>query len=85
MFAVAALSGLTDMDAITLSTAQLIRADRLDVATGWRLILVAIMANLILKGAVVAFLGNRRLFARVAVVLALAFGAGVALLTLWPV
>ena len=64
LYTVAILSGLTDMDAITLSTAQMIHAGRLDADTGWRLILVASMSNLVFKGGVVAVMGTRRLFAR---------------------
>jgi uncharacterized membrane protein (DUF4010 family) len=84
MYVVGALSGLTDMDAITLSTAQLVKSDRLDAGIGWRIVLVAILANLILKGAMVAFLGDRRLLGRIAVLFALGFVAGAALLAFWP-
>jgi uncharacterized membrane protein (DUF4010 family) len=41
LFTVAALSGLTDMDAITLSTARLVSGGGLDPGTGWRAILLA--------------------------------------------
>lgn len=40
LFAAAALAGLTDIDAITLSTSQLVATELVDPATGWRLILV---------------------------------------------
>ncbi len=84
IYTVAALSGLTDMDAITLSTAQLIKAERLDTGTGWRAILIASMSNLVLKAIAVAALGNARVFARVIGVLAASFVAGLALLLFWP-
>src|SRR5690606_28366923 len=84
LYGVALLSGLTDVDAITLSTAQLVRASRLDPATGWRLILVGALANGVFKGAAVAVLGTRALFARVAVWFGLAIAAGLAILILWP-
>jgi len=45
MFVVAGLSGLTDMDAITLSTAQLVRSGGVTVDAGWRLILVGGLAS----------------------------------------
>jgi uncharacterized membrane protein (DUF4010 family) len=38
LYVVAALSGLTDMDAITLSSAQLVNSDRLLPEVGWKLI-----------------------------------------------
>jgi uncharacterized membrane protein (DUF4010 family) len=80
LFAVAALSGLTDVDAITLSTSQLVNAGRLDPTTGWRLILVAALANLLFKGAAVALLGHRRLLAPVAAAFAAALALGIVLL-----
>jgi len=41
LYAVAILSGLADMDAITLSITQLVHGGTLAANTGWRLILVA--------------------------------------------
>ena len=84
LYGVAALSGLTDMDAITLSTAQLLNDGELDVATGWRLILVGGMANLVFKGGAVAVLGPRKLTARVGVAFAVSLAAGGAILAFWP-
>lgn len=84
MFAVAGMSGLTDMDAITLSTAQFFRSDQLEASTGWRLILVGAMANIVFKGGVVAALGQRRLLGRIAVGFGVSIGVGVLLLLFWP-
>jgi uncharacterized membrane protein (DUF4010 family) len=84
IFAVAGISGLTDMDAITLSTAQLVRADRLDPATGWRVILVAGMANLVFKGAAVLVIGPRQLGTRIAAVFLTAIVAGSLLVAFGP-
>ncbi|HSR41320.1 MAG TPA: MgtC/SapB family protein [Longimicrobiales bacterium] len=84
LFGVAAVSGLTDMDAITLSTAQLVKTGQLDAASGWRVILVGGMANLVFKGGAVAVLGSRALLLRVAVVFGISLAGGVALLALWP-
>ncbi len=77
LYAVSALSGLTDVDAITLSTAQLVRTGQVDSAVGWRLILLALLSNLVFKGGVIAVLGGRRLLVRIAgpFLLALAVGA----------
>jgi len=68
VYGVAIFSGLTDMDALTLSTAELVVSPRseggeagLDAVAGSRVILVGTMANLVFKGAVVAVLGGRRL------------------------
>jgi uncharacterized membrane protein (DUF4010 family) len=84
LYTVAALSGLTDVDAITLSTGQLVRTGRLDPAQGWRLVAVAALANLLFKGGAVAALGTRRLFLRVAAAYATALAAGGLLLAFWP-
>jgi uncharacterized membrane protein (DUF4010 family) len=84
LYVVAALSGLTDVDAITLSTAQLVRADRLDTSTGWRAILIGAMANLLFKGLAVAVLAHPRLAARIAVSFVVAMAGGAAVLLFWP-
>jgi uncharacterized membrane protein (DUF4010 family) len=65
LYAVAALSGLTDVDAITLSTAQLVNTGRLNADDGWKLIVVAAISNLIFKAGAVAALGRRKLFVRI--------------------
>jgi uncharacterized membrane protein (DUF4010 family) len=84
LYLVAGLSGLTDMDAITLSTAKLANAKRLAADTAWRLILVGAMANLVFKGLVVAALGDARLRSRVAALFGLALGGAALVLWLWP-
>jgi uncharacterized membrane protein (DUF4010 family) len=84
LYAVATLSGLTDMDAVTLTTARLVESGRLDADSGWRAILVASLANLVFKGGIVAVLGSRKLFRRVAVLFGAALAVGVLILWLWP-
>lgn len=84
LYTVAALSGLTDMDAITLSTARLTGSGGLDPDTGWRAILLAGLSNLVFKAGVVGFLGSRRLFGRVAVLFGAALAGGGLILWLWP-
>lgn len=80
LYVVAVLSGLTDVDAITLSTSQLVQTDRLDAAEGWKLILLATLANLVFKAGAVAALGNRQLFVKVALCYSLVLVSGLALL-----
>jgi uncharacterized membrane protein (DUF4010 family) len=84
LFAVAALSGLTDMDAITLSTAQLAESDGVETSAVWKAILIAAMANFIFKFGVVAALGSRALALRVGGVFAMALATGGAILWFWP-
>lgn len=77
LYGVAALSGLTDMDAITLSTAQLVQRGQIESATGWRAILLAALANLVFKTGIVAGLGSGALLRRMVVWFGLAFAGGV--------
>ena len=84
MFLVAVISGLTDMDAITLSTAQLTDAGRVDASTCWRVILTASMSNLVFKAGIVAVLGGQRLFRRIALLFGSALLAAGAILWFWP-
>ncbi|HEY9431853.1 MAG TPA: DUF4010 domain-containing protein, partial [Blastocatellia bacterium] len=80
LYVVAALSGLTDVDAITLSTAQLVNAGRLNADDGWRLVVVAAISNLIFKAGAVAALGRRRLFFRILPAYGVVIVAGVFML-----
>ena len=81
---VAVLSGLTDMDAITLSTTQIIQSGQTDARTGWRLILAAALANLVFKAGTTAALGERKLFLRVSALFGAAFAGGILIMFLWP-
>lgn len=66
LYIVAAISGLTDMDAITLSTAKLMtEPDGLATEVGWRVILLAGLTNLAFKGSVVLSLGAPQLRRRI--------------------
>jgi uncharacterized membrane protein (DUF4010 family) len=84
LFTVAGISGLTDMDALTLSTARLVSGGRLDAANGWRAILIAALANLVFKGGIVAVLGSRRMAGRVALLFGAAVAGGGVILWVWP-
>jgi uncharacterized membrane protein (DUF4010 family) len=83
MYAVAFLSGLTEMDAITLSTARLSVADQNVLHDGWRIIVVAAMANLVSKSAIAGILGGWRLMVRIAIMFAVSAVAGAAMLLWW--
>lgn len=84
LYAVAVLSGLTDVDAITLSTSNLVAGDRLEAGIGWRLITVAALSNLAFKAGAVAVLGRRTLLARVGLGYGIVAAGGVLLLLLLP-
>lgn len=83
LYVAALISGLTDMDAISLSISQLVNSAGINADTGWRLIVVAAMANLVFKAATVGFLGERKLFLRVAIGFGITALTGMALMIFW--
>ena len=64
IYAVAVISGVVDVDAITLSTARLGAANRLEPESVWRVIMLASLSNVVFKSAAVLALGSPALFAR---------------------
>ncbi|MGD0516461.1 MAG: MgtC/SapB family protein [Thermoguttaceae bacterium] len=81
LYLVAGLSGLTEMDAITLSTARMSLADQTIMTTvGWRLIVVAAMANMVSKSMLAGLLGGRDLFRQILILFAAALAGGAAML-----
>lgn len=84
LYGVAVISGLADMDAITLSVSRMVSDGRLGSGEGWRLILTASLSNLVFKGAVAGFLGGYRLGLHLALYFGLALAGGLAILWLWP-
>lgn len=84
LYLAAALSGLTDMDAITLSTSRLVSTGHLESATAWRMILLGGMANIVFKGVLVMLLGARAFIKPVLAGFGAAITGGGAVLLLWP-
>jgi uncharacterized membrane protein (DUF4010 family) len=84
LYVVAGLSGLTDMDAISLSTAQLVNSGTVAPTSGWRIILVAALSNLIFKATVILVVGHRKLFVKIGVLYGVALAVGMLLLFFWP-
>lgn len=84
VYGVAIISGLTDVDAITLSTSRLMHGGSLGANTGWRIIMVAVLSNLAFKAALTGFLGSMKLFVRVGLLFGLVLTAGFLVLWLWP-
>lgn len=62
LFLVAMVSGVADMDAITLSTAHLVSEGTIEASRGWRLILTAFVANMLFKFGIAASLGHAALW-----------------------
>lgn len=84
LYAVAALSGLTDVDAIALSTVRLVQTGREEIEVGWRMILAGVMANLAFKCAIVLGIGHARLRGWAAALFGAAIALAAALLLFWP-
>jgi len=85
LFVVAVISGLTDMDAITLSTAQMTVSGGLNPVLAWKVIMIASLANFVFKFGIVAFLGSAALKWRVALAFAIAIAGGGGIIWFWPV
>lgn len=84
LYLVALISGLTDMDAITLSTSRLMQQGTVIADIGWRVIIIAALANLVFKGAAAWSLGGAALGRRVAVVFGIPLVVGVVVMLVWP-
>ncbi|MDF1813520.1 MAG: MgtC/SapB family protein [Verrucomicrobiales bacterium] len=84
LYVVGIISGLTDVDAITLSTGSLMSSGGIDVSTGWRVVLVAALSNLVFKGVIAGVLGGRDLAKQVLFWYGIALVAGLLIVLLWP-
>ncbi|MBX3380307.1 MAG: MgtC/SapB family protein [Phycisphaeraceae bacterium] len=80
IFAIAALSGLTDMDAITLSTAGLARSGELLATNAAIAIVIAALVNTVVKLAIAGAMGGRSLAIRLSAILLLPLVTGVAVI-----
>jgi uncharacterized membrane protein (DUF4010 family) len=83
LYAVAFFSGLTEMDAVTLSTTRLSMSDPQVLADGWRMIVLAAMANSISKATIAGLLGGWGLLIRIVVLFAVPMLGGAALLVMF--
>ncbi|MEX2349923.1 MAG: MgtC/SapB family protein [Flavobacteriaceae bacterium] len=84
LYVVAIISGLTDVDAITLSLSQIMKQGSLETDTGWRLILLASLSNLFFKGILAATLGTKQLAKWVGIAFGICITAGLLIIWLWP-
>lgn len=84
LYTVAMISGLTDMDAITLSAGRLVQDGQLEPGAAWRAILLAAISNMGFKAGLVATLGTREVFGRVALMFGITAAAAIAVIALWP-
>jgi len=84
IYAVAVLSGLTQVDAMTLSVAQLFNRGQVEANTAWRAIFLASLANLVFKIGAASILGTARLRTYMLTLGGSTLAIGLAMLVLWP-
>ncbi len=84
LYVVSVVSGLTDMDAITLSTARMAESEEISDSMAWKLILIATMSNLVFKGGMAAVIGGRALGKIVGLLFGILIAAGFIILFAWP-
>lgn len=80
LFLVAGVSGLVNMDAITLSTARLVEEGTLDGLAAFRMIMTGAIANLLFKAVIVGMMGTRQLLKEVLPPFAVIAAVGVLLI-----
>jgi len=86
LFAVAAISGLTDVDAITLSVAKLFNSGSVELLTGVIAVLIAAFVNTAFKWFLTFSMGSRELFKKASPgFLGLILGEVVGVLILWRI
>jgi uncharacterized membrane protein (DUF4010 family) len=84
LYFVSVISGLTDLDAITLSTAKMTEQKSIDPSLGWKLILVATLSNLVFKGGMAIVMGNRHLGKIVGFLFGVLLISGILIILFWP-
>lgn len=84
IYGAALVSGLTDVDALTLSVAALFNQDRLPADTSWRAIMLATLSNLAFKAGAAGVLGGAKLFRIVVIAFGVTIAAGLGVIFLWP-
>lgn len=83
-FIIAAISGLTDMDAITLSTARHSGEGGIAASSAWRGLILAASSNMAFKTAIVGAIGGWRPLRALLPYSLAVIAAGIALILLWP-
>jgi uncharacterized membrane protein (DUF4010 family) len=84
LYVVSIISGLTDLDAITLSTAKMTEENNITPSLGWRLVMVAAISNMVFKAGLVMALGSPYLRRRVPIFFGLLIISGITIILLWP-
>ncbi|WP_047548047.1 MgtC/SapB family protein [Psychroserpens sp. Hel_I_66] len=84
LYVVSIISGLTDVDAITLSLSQLIKEGSLKANFGWKLILLAGLSNMLFKGIMAIVLGAKQIVKWIIISFGITIISGLLIIWLWP-
>lgn len=84
LYAVAALSGAVDMDAITLSISRMVSQGQIEPTQGWRFVMIATASNMAFKTVFASVVGAKALGLRLAPLFGLTILAAVGMALLWP-
>lgn len=84
LLAVSILSGLTDVDAITLSLAKLVKQGNLETDTGWKYMTVGILSNMTFKGIMAYVIGGKVIAKWILINFGVILVAGILIILLWP-
>ncbi|NNE31730.1 MAG: MgtC/SapB family protein [Winogradskyella sp.] len=84
LYIVSIISGLTDVDAITLSLSQLIKEGSLEATEGWKLILLAALSNMLFKGVMAIVLGAKQIVKWIVITFGITIVSGLLVMWLWP-
>jgi uncharacterized membrane protein (DUF4010 family) len=84
VYSVAGISGLTDMDAITLSVARMVSKEELGAGAARRAVFIAAGANTLFKACMAASLGGAELRRRLLPLMAIQLAVIAGIVVLWP-
>ncbi|MHA7059496.1 MgtC/SapB family protein [Aquimarina sp. M1] len=84
LYIVSIISGLTDVDAITLSLSNSLNRGEIESNLAWRLILIASLANLAFKAVIATTLGTKKLYKYIWITFTFAIISGLLIVWLWP-
>lgn len=84
LLAVSIVSGLTDVDAITLSLANTLNRGGIETTQAWQYMLIASLSNLVFKGGMAVTLGTPKLAKFLLPAFGLSIAAGLLIVLFWP-
>ncbi|GLR15734.1 MgtC/SapB family protein [Portibacter lacus] len=83
LYIITIISGLTDVDAITLSLSNTLNRGEIEASFAWKLILIASLSNLLFKGILAAVLGSKKLGIYVSILFGISIIAGIVIVLTW--